>query len=453
MVRMKSRHSNLIFLFFSLIGVSIFFQNCGQAGDVQLLSTELPSTQLGVEDVGDNSGTDIPNDPKAPETPLYTPPITPAPAKVYSMSVFSSKNYVCEPFSKEKTQATNGLNGLKGFLAYVTPKNSTERDFAWNLSAKAYWTNTSSLISKNTSPLFFERVSVLPIAFDQGFSVGNNEYLVNGNGAKLIEWFSVKYETSLTLAPGDKAGFYKLASISDDGVVIEAYQNGQWVEILNNDGIHAPTFKCQNQLIHLEENSNVKLRIYFYQGPKVRIANVLMFKFVGATADPNYPVSGCSYDGSGNTFTDPGSGPSQGTAEYEDLLSKGWSIIPNKNFLLPDGEVNPCSLNSLTIVNSTEPEFKIEGKKFIQGNSLIFKFLTSLDSDHIVKLYDDSGNSPILLNNSAIGSSILENGKHIHSIQLDGLDSSKKYKMEIIYRNVALNISNRSDFTIIPVSD
>lgn len=432
MTRIKSSHQKTVVLFICLLAVGVLFQNCGQAGEVSLVNPEQP--KITNETPDETTRVPFPEVPNLPD---------------YKLKISSHKNYICEPFSVA-TQVTTGMNGLKAQLAFVTPNSDQELDFVRSLGAKAYWTNTSSLITRPTNSIFFSQVNVVPILFDQGFSTGANEYLEDTSGNKLVEWFGLKYETYLSLADADQEGFYKLASVSDDGVVIEAFLDNQWVQILDNDGAHSPRFKCQNELLYLDKKSKIKLRIYYNQGPRIKIANVLMFKHVGSNPPtPNTIVNGCEMNGSHQIYTNPEIGPSVGTEQYATLINNGWKVIPPQNFLLTDGEVNPCTVNNMNLVSTTDPQYNIEGVKLVSKKILEFSFATSIESESIVKLFDDSSGAPVLISQS-LSHSVLQSDKHVHTIQLNEVIASKNYRMEITFRNISLNISNRADFLLQP---
>jgi hypothetical protein len=372
------------------------------------------------------------------------------PYSEYKVSISKYRNYVCEPFN-QGTSNVSGINGLKASLAFVSTENSDQEKFAASLESRDYWDNASPLIHKSSTSLFFSQINTIPTKFDQGFSIGDGKFLANLNGDKLIEWFGVRYETEIGLSSSDPEGYYKLATVSDDGVRIDQLVNNQWVEVLNNDGIHSPRFQCQEKEkeLYLTKDQKIKIRIYFYQGPRVIISNVLMFKYLGTSSKASETVSGCELSGSESVYSDPWNGTVVGLENYTQLMNAGWKIIPSTNFFLSNGEVNPCTVNNLTLVDSIE--YKIEGDKVVGNNSLTLKLLTSLVSESIVKLFDDSGSSPRLIETVTTMSSRLDSGHFAHNVKLTKLAQGKSYRIEVVYRNADLNISNRAEYLIKPV--
>jgi hypothetical protein len=463
---MKPRHLKIILMCILFSFTAVFFQNCGQAGDILLATSESGST---LKNGGDDETTG-----KTPDVPLYTPPVVTNPPTIdpnLSVAVSELKGYICEPFANSE-ESSNGRNGLKASLRYVTPSTNDDLDFAKSLGAKNYWSNTSSLISKYDNPIFFKDINVAPTAFDAGFFYAPGKYLEDKNNQKLIEWFSVKYETLLQLSTANKPGYYKLASVSDDGTIVEAdvAGDGKMVEVLNNDGTHSTRFQCQKDKSYLyfpTQDSKIKFNLYFYQGPRVHITNVLMFKYVGATLPSDDNIKGCELNGSGNTFTGnsnvtvnkpagnttalKANDPNSVSGEYAYLIDNGWSIIPNRNYLLPGEEIDPCAVNSLTILSSSDPQYMIAGKKVIVNNAVSLKFVSSLPSDHVVKFYEiSSTGTETLMNNASLGSSSVVNEKNVHSIQFNGIMAGNKYRIEININNSSLNIFKRTDFLVSP---
>lgn len=477
MLQMKPSQLKRSLLYVCLVGIAVCFQNCGQAGDIQLVQGEMPS-KLGVDyappQVLPAQTPETPSNPQPPvviptPTPTPTPtPVDPVPPPIISFNVNITKhsNFVCEPFGggmylaksgpvNEGTDSTSTVvaHGLKASLAFVSPENSLQEDFAESLLTKDYWTNSSSLIQKSSTPLFFSQINTVPMSFDQGFSIGNNQFLSDQNGNKLIEWFGLRYETELGLSDEDEPGYYKLATVSDDGVRIEALIGTSWVEILTNDGIHAPKFQCQknNSALYLDGTSRVKLRIYYYQGPRVMIANVLMFKYLGANApSEGQSIAGCNLNGNTQIYTSPSDGPVVGTSKYTELINAGWVVIPPRNYFLTNGESNPCAQSQLTLVNLSSEEYKIEGIRNVNNQGLDFKFMTSLVSTATVKVFDDSGTAPVLVESVDSTSSMVAINQHSHSIRLTKLVKGKSYRMEILYTSSVLHISNTGEYLINP---
>lgn len=443
------RRFNYFFILISIAFTIVFFQNCGQSGDIQLQQDKTFSSTSAAEQI-------IPLPEDSPEGGLdqVTPVIPPASnhlAVIEYVNIRSSEDYVCEPFNSSTT-SVSGTNGLKGKLAYYDVKADADVATASSLKVKQYWDENNNIV-RPAQDLYFNQINVIPMKFDSGFTAANGSVLKKLNSQTLVEWFGIKYETLLTLKPDQAEGYYKLASISDDGVIVEAYIDNKWVEIINNDGLHSPRFMCQfqqgqNQALYLSRNSKIPLRIYYHQGPKVHIANMLLMKHLGAEI-PGSAVVGCENDNNTNLFSDPVSGPTVPSQAYLDLITAGWGVIAKENFLLPNEEINPCSQNQLKVVNhSSFPSMVVEGKHIVSEGILALEFFSSFASEAEVSLSIVENNVETLLSVKSSISGTFDMDKHKHAIQLSGLSSSSKYKLDVVLISKELNLKTRKIYYI-----
>ncbi|MCU0665246.1 MAG: PA14 domain-containing protein, partial [Myxococcota bacterium] len=109
-------------------------------------------------------------------------------------------------------------------------------------------------------------IAVAPRAFDTGFPG------VNVKGAQLVEWFGIRFEGVLVV---DQAGAYQFEVNSDDGARIYIDDH----LIVANDGIHPPTKVTGEATLSKGDH---RIRIDYYQGPRVEIALELRWKVPGA---------------------------------------------------------------------------------------------------------------------------------------------------------------------------
>jgi len=256
---------------------------------------------------------------------------------------------VCNPFSDGNP--SDRTTGLKGTLSYLDPATVTQpsqmkvMDF-WNVSP------AGNLIPKNSLPvvLFSTELDVPTRAFTEGFFVAGDDLhplLVPNTTTVLMEWFSVHFQSTLKL--GNAApGKYAFAILSDDGSVMKVDRkdgNGM-TALINNDGVHAERLGCAapTNLVTLDAtHPSVDIDVNYFQGPRYHIALVLIWKKI----DPNAPL-GASIDpacGSGNVnyFFDSTVNPPTAKQPWNDLLSRGWEVVPSDNFQLQRGQTNPCN--------------------------------------------------------------------------------------------------------------
>lgn len=272
--------------------VGLVFQNCGQPGYIM-------------------------EDPNQALTRLTdTPPGTGGPDDV-----------VCDPSSMPVTSK----NGLVAELYYMT------KDGAKNATSVNAFFNPS-LAVKSTKQVFFSQVNTPPQIFSHGFTTQTRDVVRDDTGQVLKEWFALKYFSEIKLISTDFEGFYEFATLSDDGVIFEAFINNQWQTIISDDGQHSPKLGCSTKSIELKKDVSIPIRIYYFQGPAQHISNMLHWKKIktGATplGDKECGKSGTDY------FYNPST--SMPLNPYKGVVSRGWQVVPAANFFLPQNIQNPC---------------------------------------------------------------------------------------------------------------
>lgn len=251
---------------------------------------------------------------------------------------------VCDPFNNSTALGSSDRNGLLGRLSYLgvdDPIAQSVYDF-WNVDTDSGQVSPLNGIDVD---VFNSWINVPTRSFDAGFFTAGNssDALTRDDGEVLVENFSLYYQSNLIL--GDAvAGRYELAMIADDGSVLKiqsAASDGSDY-VINNDGVHATKMKCSTQVIDLNAGSQFPLELFYHQGPRYHIALQLMWRKLGddelAGAD-----SSCNASGN-NLFFDFNTVPSTPRAAYNDLLARGWEVIPSTSFLLPGEVTNPCAV-------------------------------------------------------------------------------------------------------------
>ncbi len=244
---------------------------------------------------------------------------------------------VCDPFGGGGT--VNPESGIMASLYYIGA-GGTQYHSAQDYVDKA-------VMSRQR--LFFTDINVPTRMFSEGFASQTSQVVNDDLGEKLIEWFGIKFETSLRISADMAEGDYELASLGDDGVIVKAKIDGVWKAIINNDGDHPTKMGCSANLLHMTRDSLIPLELTYYQGPRYHISNVLMWK--KSDASQAGKDAQCNQSGN-NYFFDPNNNSKQ-LQPYKDLLARGWSPIGSGNYFIPmEASYNPCVVGVDPVVSS-----------------------------------------------------------------------------------------------------
>ncbi|MFZ4403141.1 MAG: hypothetical protein ACOYOK_03485 [Pseudobdellovibrionaceae bacterium] len=384
----------------------LFFQNCSQPGGISLVEPvqNLSSAAAVVEPVTD----------------------------LKPFQVEQQNNYVCEPFGGNA--GGGAKSGLKAELRYINTSvvltDSERRSF--NLPQYFNPPVTNS-ITVSSQPLFFSQVNTPTRKFEDGFQNGEGESLMDGSGNKLFEFFALKYETLLKLSNSDVEGYYEIATISDDGSILEAKAGNLWSTVINNDGLHPAKMGCMNSSIYLDKNSKIPLRLSYFQGPRNAIANVLLWRRVGTSAAHTMDQE-CGQVG-GSYFFDYANG-SAPLSPYIGLLNRGWSPISVNNFELPNDEVNPCA--------SGQPVIQVSGALVAyEQNKPLLKIRTDKAVSFSMKMYKIvAGVKTLVLERSSAAESADT------TIDLQFLDDKFQYQVDLSLKSTAEKVLVQKSFLL-----
>ncbi|MBC7428883.1 MAG: hypothetical protein H7336_09750 [Bacteriovorax sp.] len=161
--------------------------------------------------------------------------------------------------------------------------------------------------------MYFSNFDVPTRAFDEGFGYGQNVFLTNRNGEKLIEWFAIKANGNIMLPDSETSGSYHIVTISDDGIKVTI--DGK--TIISNTGVHAPTVDCAQELVQLNSKQEKTFELGYFQGPRVLISLQTFIKKID-------DVEAFKKE----SFCSTGSGP-------DVLIQNGYKIISSAWFTLP----------------------------------------------------------------------------------------------------------------------
>lgn len=339
----------------------------------------------------------------------------------YNVNMYPMNKVVCNPWDAEPAQTPE--YGLKASLFY----RSTGQPRYY--SAKDYVEKTTA----STQTLFFTDLNVPARMFSTGFSTQTSETIKDDQGNLLVEYFGLKFETSLVLGPNDAEGVYELATLADDGVIVQALVQGMWVDVVNSDGDHSVKMGCATRYFDMKSTSEVPLRIYYYQGPRYHIANVLMWRRL---SDPANVVKSVECNKMGTKyFYDPSAG-SVPLAAYNRILAEGFKPVAKTNFKVPQTVgYNPC-------VNGLQPTISNFSIMEIENNTVSLQWNTDILATSQVKVTElATGVSTITESDGVV--------RKYHFMQVTNLKPNTRYKLQAlaISQDLGRTFSEEIEFT------
>lgn len=234
----------------------------------------------------------------------------------------SGDNFVCDP----NEAPPSAEHGVIGSLNYLTPAQVQT-----GLGAKLadYFDHGIHI----ASPIYMSKLDIPTQVFTRGFITITGEPLKTIDGDILTEWFALKYKMQIKLTDSEATGRYQFALLADDGVTLTTPSR----TLISNDTITATSFNYAQTFVTMNRQTKLPIEIQYFQGPRMHISLILMWR--PWTGDPSDPAGGVA----GNElYFDSTTIPSTPKQAYLDLLARGWKPLNPENFLLPEGQVNPC---------------------------------------------------------------------------------------------------------------
>ncbi len=243
------------------------------------------------------------------------------PKHAYDVNLYKMNKVVCDPMGGGGDPGMQ--SGLKAELYYLT-------------AGQPHYQNVQEYYdhgTKSTQDLFFSDLNVPTRLFGEGFPIQSGGLVQDDQGQDLIEYFALRFKSTLKLTPDDPEGDYELALLSDDGSLLRF--NGQGV--VDNDHNHPTRMGC-GDTVFMSYDSSFETEIDYYQGPRHHISLIPMWRRVTAGTQPE---SECGKLGNSRYFDfNNGSTP---TNNYLGLLARGWKPIASGNWHLPaEASYNPC---------------------------------------------------------------------------------------------------------------
>jgi hypothetical protein len=273
---------------------------------------------------GSEAGTDVVANPSDALPPLTTPERT-----------------VCDPFNAGVSARNRGLVGNLLYLTDDLPR----------------YTDVQSYVDNGTpiqSTLYFDQLFVPTRAFDLGFYTQDGTLITNANNEAIYEYFGLRLESQLTLADNEAPGWYQLSTLADDGAIIYLKNpDGSLSKLVDDDGTHSTKMACASNAIYLDHASKIPIVVQYYQGPRYHISLVVMWRPLAEGEDPAAPNADTQCGKAGNAmYFDSTKVPSEPTATYYDLLTRGWKPLTNENYYFPEQASNPCATEDPLLITS-----------------------------------------------------------------------------------------------------
>lgn len=320
-----------------------------------------------------------------------------------NMNAFPLNKTVCDPWSGGAPDTSQ--NGVRARLAH-------------RAAGQPEWTRSRDYLEKGVASgrsLFFSDLNVPTRLFHQGFATQTSSVVTDDRGEKLIEYFGLGFVTQIRLGTDDPAGDYEFAILSDDGTTMRvgAGDGGGGMRVLiDNEDAHPTRMGCAEERVALEHGQGLDVDITYFQGPRMHIAMVLMWRPVTASTRRE-PLCGAMGN---DAFFNPDKG-SKPLANYAALLARGWKPVPARNLFLPGAAVfNPCV---------TGEELEITGSAIVEVSSF---------QAEIQWRSSRPGTSQALVRRLATGEEYLTDSdqmlRTVHQLRIEGLESGEDYEIQ-----------------------
>jgi hypothetical protein len=323
------------------------------------------------------------------------------PLSVFDTNMYPLNKVVCDPFDP----GTPGPND--GLFAQLYYKGQGQNR----------WYNTQDYINlgqKSPQKIFFSSLDVPTRLFDMGFPTQTGSPIKDDAGGTLHEYFALSFSSVLKLTENDEAGEYEFALLSDDGAMMFVRDaDGTYQPIVSNDGDHPTRLGC-GQKLNLNHQSELIVKLDYYQGPRYHISLIPMWRKVSASTGAE-PLCGQT----GNDLYFDYNNNSQPKPAYNQLLQRGWKPIHASNWNLPAFAVfNPCTTGNVPNILNFILATNVEG-------FLAFTWTTNIPST-----------SQLLIKNVATGEELLtvsDNKLSVsHSVNYNGLAIGQTYEVRAI---------------------
>lgn len=238
-----------------------------------------------------------------------------------SPSLDSQGTVICDPFSSGGVAAP----GIKATMVYYDGSDASSRIKSIN----DIFTLGKSV---DKTVLYFSQIYVPTRSFADGFDVQGGK-LLTPSGQILTEWFGLKFESNLQLTEAEADGLYQVATISDDGSVLEMDLGSGYAVMANNDGVTSARLRC-GATFSIAKGQEIPMRLWYFQGPRTQIAVNLLWRKVesGMSLQPSYCGTTSDLFSAGGVWG----------SKMLEMQKDGWKVLAPGNFKLNDGTSAIC---------------------------------------------------------------------------------------------------------------
>lgn len=265
------------------------------------------------------------------------------PLAVFDANIYPINKVTCDPFD---TGAPGPNDGLVAQLYYRGQGQNR-------------WYSTTDFISqgqKSQQKMFFSSLNVPTRIFEMGFPSETGSHVQDDAGNRLNEYFALSFSSILKLSDEDEEGEYEFALLSDDGSMMYVRDSsGVYQPIVNNDGDHPTRLGC-GQKIQMTRETELIVKLDYYQGPRYHIALIPLWRKVSMNT-----VAETRCGQTGNELFFDYNNNSKPKAAYNELLTRGWKPIAAQNWNLPAYAIfNPCTPGTLPVIDSFQLDVNVE---------------------------------------------------------------------------------------------
>jgi hypothetical protein len=266
------------------------------------------------------------------------------PLATFDTNLYPLNKVVCDPFDPGNPGPNDGMIATLHYRG----------------AGQNRWYSVNDYIEqgqKSQQKLFFSKLDIPTRIFSLGFPSETGTSIQDDSQNTLNEFFALSVSSVLKLAPGDAEGEYELALLSDDGAVMQVRdQDGVYQTVVNNDGDHPTRLGC-GQRIQMTRDTELVVKLNYYQGPRFHISLIPLWRKVDASTaqEPR-----CGHTGN-NLFFDFNNN-SRPQPAYNELLARGWKPISADNWNMPGYALfNPCTQGTVPVISNFTNIANLEG--------------------------------------------------------------------------------------------